>query len=100
MPEQRAAVDINLAVQRDNVACLVRDQWIDLDEAGIQINIQLVELLDETAELAHLLLVQLKAKSQLPCLVALQSCIRGDGDRENPLRRFCGNLFDVHAARS
>ena len=98
LPEQGAAIDVDFAVKRDDVARLGRNQRIDFNQARIRIEVQPVQLLDEVAELAHLLLVEFEAKGQLTCLVVLQPGIRCDRDREYLLRRFRSHFLNIHPA--
>ncbi len=80
LPEQRTAIDIDLAVKRYDVAGLGRDQRIDLDEAGIGFEVQPVHLLDEVTELSHLLFVEVEPEGELAGLVILQPGVRGNGN--------------------
>ncbi len=100
MPEQGAAVDVDLRVQRDDIARPRDDQRIDFDQAGIAFDEQSIHAPDQVGELPHLPLVQAEPEAEPARLEIQQAGIGSDGDREYLLRRLCRDGLDVHAAGS
>ena len=71
LPEHGAAVNGDLAVQHNDITRLVGNQRIDLDQARVHIEIDLIKLMYQVAKLAHLLFVEAETKCQLPDLIIL-----------------------------
>ncbi len=96
---QRAAVDVDLGIEGDDIAGLRNDERIDLDKGGVALHVEPIHAMNQIAELAHLLLVEPQPKSQLPRLIILQAGVGLDGNGKDLFGRFRRNLFDVHTAR-
>ena len=73
LAEQRVVLDVDLRVERDDVAVLRDDQRIDLDEARVALAEQLHELAHDVAQLALLLGVQPEPEAELARLVVLEA---------------------------
>ena len=73
-------------------------QGVDLDQAGITLDKQVVQALHEILKRPDLTTLEIQAKGQFAALVTLQSGRRIDGNRHDLLGGFGSHLFDIHAA--
>jgi hypothetical protein len=96
--EQRVAVEVELGVQRNDVALAIAVQRVDFNQRGVGVHIALVELLADVDELR--LRVGRHAdgvrQSSVPAL--RQSGQRVDELGDDLLGRGVGHFLDVHAA--
>ena len=81
-------------------AVLRHDQRVDLDEREIPFQIELVQGARDALELRDLLARKSEAERESAALESLQPRGRVDVDAQDPLRRLCGDLLDVHSACS
>ena len=73
VPEQRVVLDVDLGIERQQIAVAGDDQRIDLHQAGIAFQIQPVERVRDLAELRDLRAAQPQSERQLPRLEILQT---------------------------
>jgi hypothetical protein len=70
---KRVVLDIEFRVERHEIAVAVDDQRIDLHQARIAVQVELVERVGNSAELGDLLALQPQSERQLPALKILQT---------------------------
>ena len=99
LTEQRVVLDVDLRVERDEVAVARDDQRVDLDQARILFQVQAVQRLRDARELLDLLACEPEAERQHAALRRLQPCGRVHVHADDLLRRVRGDFLDVHAAR-
>ena len=99
LAKQRVIFDVDLGVQGKEFPIRGHDQRIDLHQAGIAFQVQLVNGMRDFSELRDLRSAKAHAKSQLPALKVLQPGCRMNIDADDLLRGVLGNLFNVHPAR-
>ena len=100
MAHQRVGIDADLGIERDQIAFLGDDQRIDLDQAGVVVDVQLVQRLEDGGELRDLVAGQLQAERQIAGLIGLEAHSRMNRFTEDLLGVMSRDFFDVHAAGS
>ena len=98
LAEHRVRVDVDLGVERDELAGLGDDERVDLEQRGIALEVDAVQRHQDGLELADLRALEAEAESELAALVGLQPRGGIDVDAQDLLRRVRGHFFDVHAA--
>ena len=98
MTEQRAGVEIELGVERDDVAAAREDQRVDFSKRRIRIPVGLVEFLELCRGLANRRLGNANAARKALGLVIGQAFGRIGEHLENLFRMMRGDFLDIHAA--
>ena len=99
LAEDRVGVDVELRVERHEIAGLGDDERIDLEQRRIALEIDAIQRHEDGLELADLRALEAESESELAALVGLQARGGIDVDAQDFLRRVFGDFFDVHAAR-
>ena len=99
LAEQRVVVDVDLGVERDQVAVLRHDQRIELDQRQVALENSLYSVRAMSLELGELLAgVSPSPKPSCAALVGLQARRGIDVDAQDLLGCRARHLLDVHAA--
>ena len=98
LAEQGVVFDVDLGVERDQLALARHDQRVDLEQARVLLEIQAVQRLGDLRELIDLLTGQAQAEGHDAALVGLQTGGRMHVHADQLFRRLFGDFFDVHAA--
>jgi hypothetical protein len=96
--EQRVAVEVELGVQRHDVALAVAVERIDLDQRGIRLHVAGVELLQDVDRLRGGVGRHADAVGDLLGLRVGQAVLGVGVDGDDLLGRGVGHFLDVHAA--
>ena len=99
LPEERIRVDVDLRIERQELALPGDDERIHLDEARILLEVQPVQRHQDRLELAHLLRGEAEPEGELAALVRLQTRRRVHVHGEDLLGRMRRDFLDVHATR-
>src|SRR6185437_2993543 len=100
MPEYRVGIDVDLGIERNELAGLRHDEGIHLDQARVLLHVELVQRRRDRLKLLDLLALEPQAKGNLPRLVGLQAGRGVHGHGQDLLGRLLRDLLDVHAAGS
>ncbi len=98
MPEQRVVVEVELGVERQQLAVLGDDQRVDLDQRGILVDEQAVQTAEELIETLDLFAVEIELEAQSAALPRGQPGHRVDEHGVDLFRRRRGDFLDVHPA--
>ena len=98
LTENRIRVDVDLRVERDEVATLGDDQRIDLEQRRVALEVNAVQRHENRLELANLRALEAEPEGDLAALIALQARGRIDVDTQDLLGRVRRDFLDVHAA--
>jgi len=96
--EQRVAVEVELCVQRLDVAVAFEDQRVDLGEGRVRVHVHLVQLLEHVDGLGLRGCRHADAVGELEALRVGQARGRFDEHLDDLLGRGMGHFLDVHAA--
>ena len=100
VPELRVIVEVDLRIERDDVAVLEDGERVDLQERAILLHEGLVESGHQADELRDRLLAvlhQAEPERELARLVRGEADRGVDEDLEDLLRRVLGDVLDLHA---
>src|SRR5258707_12268737 len=92
------AVEVDLAVEGDDLPLLGDDERIDFEEGAILFDEELVEVRRKSDEPADLIFVEAEREADASRLVGGEPDDRIDVDTVDLLRRVVCDLFDVHPA--
>ena len=98
MPLERVGIETHLGVEADQLAVLVDDERIDLEEAHVLLDERAVEVGDERAQLLLQVAAQAERFRDAPYVMRTDVRHRVDGDGDDLLRRVVRDLLDVHPA--
>ena len=98
LAEHRVRIDVELRVQRHELAALGDDQRIDLEQRGVALEIDAIQRHENGLEFADLRTLEAEPEGELAALVGLQARRRVDVHAQDFLGRVLGDFFDVHAA--
>jgi hypothetical protein len=96
---ESVVVDVDLGIEREQIAFRGHDERIDFDQARVLFQKQPIERLRELDELLGLLALEPETECELAALVRLQARGGMNVHPENLLRRMGGDFLDVDAAR-
>ena len=99
LAEDRVGVDVDLGVERHELAGLGDDERIDFEQRRVALEIDAIQRHEDRLELADLRALEAEAERELAALVGLQAGGGIDVHAQDFLRRVFGDFFDVHAAR-
>ena len=99
LAEDRVGIDVELGVERHELAALGDDERIDFEQRGIALEVDAIQRHEDGLELAHLRALEAEAEGELAALVGLQAGGGIDVHAQDFLGRMFGDFFDVHAAR-
>ena len=98
--EDGVAIKGYFSIECAEIAILVCDEWVDLNEHGILFPEHLVNAREDTSELFDLFSLKAECEGDLPALVTAKSHSGGDRHSNQLLGSLVGDLLDVHAAFS
>ena len=89
---------MELAVQREQLVVLRRDERVDLDQRRVRFHVHVVKALHELHRGVDLRGLQTERKCQFPRLVGLETDRRVDHDLMDRVGVLGGDFLDLHAA--
>src|SRR5690606_7475723 len=98
MTEQRVGIEVELGVQRDDVALAVAVQRVDFHQRSVGVHVALVQLLEHVGGLVGGAVLQAHGFGHLLGLLGRQAGQRIDVFGDDLLGRRVGDFLDVHAA--
>lgn len=97
LTECGVVVAVELAVQRVQVAVVQDRQRVDFNQRQVLVVEQAIQVHHDAGELAGLLGIEAELEAEIAAVVALHAFDEIDVERVDQLRRFGGDLFDLHA---
>ena len=98
MAEHRVVVEVDFAIEREELVILGGDEGIDLHQRGVSLDICLVETGHEFDGFVDLRGLEAELECEIARLVGLKADHGIDVFLVDRIGIFCGNFFDLHAA--